>query len=96
MTKLRKAAQGQECQVRLEGVCNHNPETTVLAHVRRANVAGIGQKPNDYIVVWACSDCHDQIDGRSKPHFPAYELDRYVLEGMCRTLDELKKQGVIQ
>lgn len=33
-TKLTKAARGRECQVRIPGVCNGNPETTVLAHYR--------------------------------------------------------------
>ncbi|ECK2143415.1 DUF1364 domain-containing protein, partial [Salmonella enterica subsp. enterica serovar Enteritidis] len=32
MADLRKAARGRECQVRIPGYCNHNPETTVLAH----------------------------------------------------------------
>ena len=32
MANLRKEARGRECQVRIYGVCNGNPETTVLAH----------------------------------------------------------------
>ncbi|MCX8621624.1 MULTISPECIES: nuclease domain-containing protein, partial [unclassified Gilliamella] len=35
MSKLTKEAKGRECQVRLP-CCNHNPETTVLAHYRLA------------------------------------------------------------
>ncbi|MER2105083.1 MAG: nuclease domain-containing protein, partial [Pseudomonas atacamensis] len=31
--KLRASANGQECTVRMPGICNHNPETTVLAHL---------------------------------------------------------------
>lgn len=34
MANLRKEARGRECQVRIYGVCNGNPETTVLAHYR--------------------------------------------------------------
>ncbi len=30
MANLRKEARGRECQVRIYGVCNGNPETTVL------------------------------------------------------------------
>ena len=30
----RKEAKGRECMVRLPGICNFNPETTVLAHYR--------------------------------------------------------------
>ncbi len=32
MANLRKEARGRECQVRIYGICNGNPETTVLAH----------------------------------------------------------------
>ncbi|WP_157795538.1 nuclease domain-containing protein, partial [Escherichia coli] len=36
MVNLRKAAKGQICQIRIPGYCNHNPETSVLAHYRLA------------------------------------------------------------
>ncbi len=32
MVDLRKAARGQMCTVRIPGYCNHDPETSVLAH----------------------------------------------------------------
>lgn len=35
MSKLRESARGQDCLVRLPGVCNRNPETVVLAQVGR-------------------------------------------------------------
>ena len=35
MANLRKEARGRECQVRIYGICNGNPETTVLAHCQR-------------------------------------------------------------
>ena len=38
MSKLRKSAKGQLCLVRLPGVCNHNAETTVLAHLGGAGM----------------------------------------------------------
>ena len=37
MADLRKAARSRECQVRIPGVCNGNPETSVLAHIRLPN-----------------------------------------------------------
>lgn len=42
---LRKEARGRDCQVRLPGICNFNPETTVLAHYRMDT--GIAKKPSD-------------------------------------------------
>ena len=93
--KLRKAAQGRECMVRLPGICNHNPETTVLAHVRLAGVSGMGIKADDLLGAWACSACHDAIDRRSN-----MDLDRdYVrlahLEGVVRTIAKLRQEDLI-
>ncbi|HBB1356564.1 nuclease domain-containing protein, partial [Escherichia coli] len=42
MANLRKEARNRECQVRIYGVCNGNPETTVLAHYRMAGICGTG------------------------------------------------------
>ena len=75
--------------VRIPEVCNHNSETTVLAHYRLAGVSGIGMKSPDILGAWACSACHDAIDRRAHT-----DLDRdYVrllhLEGMARTLAQL-------
>ena len=87
---LRKLAQGMPCQLRIPGVCNFNPETTVLAHIRRGGVAGMGQKPPDLCGIHACSACHDAIDGRT-PHTKS-DLEAYVLEGLCRTLAVVCKE----
>ena len=59
---LRDHARGKECTVRLPGICNGNPETTVLAHYRVSGISGIGKKPPDLIGAWACSDCHRYVD----------------------------------
>ena len=55
MTNLRKEARGRNCQVRLPGICNGNPEMTVLAHYRMAGLNGTGTKPDDVIGAWSCS-----------------------------------------
>lgn len=88
---LRKLAKGKPCLVRLPG-CDGGGETTVLAHIRRANVAGMGQKPHDLIAVRACDPCHSVIDGRIMlPGLSRLELDQYILHGLCRTLAEVGK-----
>ncbi len=81
--------------IRLEGICNHNPETTVLAHIRLPGVSGMGLKADDLLGAWACSSCHDAVDRRSNT-----DLDRdYVrlahLEGMARTIAQLRKEDII-
>jgi len=30
---IRMSAKGEECTFQIVGVCNHNPETTVLCHL---------------------------------------------------------------
>ena len=81
--------------VRLEGICNHNSETLVLAHIRMPGLSGMGIKADDLLGAWACSACHDAIDRRSNT-----DLDRdYVrlshLEGMARTIAQLRKKGKV-
>lgn len=95
MSRLRKLAKGQPCLVRLPGVCNGNPETTVLAHYRLANECGIGVKPIDAMGAWACSACHDAIDGRSKADLTEEQLRLFHAEGVMRTLSRLSKMGEI-
>lgn len=91
MSKLTKLARGRECQVRLP-CCNHNPETTVLAHFRMAGICGIGTKPHDILGAWACSACHDEIDRRTRL-FP-FEFARLAhAEGVVRTINALIKDG---
>ena len=60
---LRDSARGQPCTFCIVGVCNGNPETTVLCHDRRG-LLGKGMKPDDYNAAFGCSACHDVLDGR--------------------------------
>lgn len=92
MPNLRKLAKGKPCQVRIPHCCTFQDEQTILAHLRKGGVAGMSQKPHDLIGVWACHNCHAVIDGREfLPGLSPLELDRYVLEGLCRTLAEVGK-----
>lgn len=91
MSKLRQNARGQTCTLRLD-CCNHNPETTVLAHIRMFGWAGMAQKPDDLLGVFACSSCHDALDRRS---CEAWGFDD-VLRAMGETLMRQKQAGVIK
>lgn len=93
---LRKLAQGRDCQVRLQGVCNFNPETTVLAHYRLHGLSGIGMKSLDIFGAWACSDCHDAIDGRRRTVFSPSEVKQAHLEGVMRTQYALILEGAVK
>lgn len=95
MSKLRKAARGRQCQIRIPGVCNGNPETTVLAHYRMAGLCGTGIKPSDFVGAWACDSCHSQVDGRSKALYTKDKLRQWHLEGVMRTLTVLESEGLV-
>ena len=94
MSKITKAANGRDCQVRLTNYCNFNPETTVPAHRPGGGVAG---KTPDYQIAFACSNCHDIIDGRNTDHyFTADEIYRYFADGVWRTQEILREMGLIE
>ena len=95
MTDLRKAARGQPCLIRVPGVCNGNPETTVLCHVRMIGISGYGLKAPDLIAALGCSSCHDFVDNRRHPANTYENRRQLLLEGMARTLNHWITTGVI-
>ncbi|MBH2614632.1 DUF1364 domain-containing protein [Serratia ureilytica] len=92
MSKLTKEARGRECQVRILGVCNFNPETTVMAHYRLAGTCGTAIKPDDTQAAWACSACHDEVDRRTRL-IDANDARLMHAEGVMRTQEILRKEG---
>ena len=92
MTDLRKIVRGRPCYMRLDG-CTHNPEQTVLAHIRRGNVAGAGQKPSDLCAVPMCDSCHSQYDGRTRSALSRDQLDANALRALMQWLVWLEKAG---
>lgn len=59
--KLRDSARGQACTFQIVGICNHDPATTVLAHLP-SEVAGRATKSDDWHAAFSCSACHEEID----------------------------------
>ena len=91
-TKITKSAKGEECQIRLPGICNFNPETTVFCHV---GGAGMGRKANDMHGAYGCSSCHDVLDRRVPCDYDSVELQVYHYDGMVRTQLILLEKGLI-
>ncbi len=92
MSKIRKSAKGQECQIRVPGVCNGNPETVVLCHLPGG---GMGMKKPDLHAAYGCSGCHDAIDGRVKTQWTKDELELMHRQGVERTQNLLIQQGLV-
>jgi hypothetical protein len=92
--KLRNSARGQDCLVRIPGICNFNPETTILAHV--GSGAGMGQKTDDIEATFCCSACHAAIDGQTKTEWTNDDLRLMAKEGAERTRKYWLQVGLIK
>lgn len=92
MSKIRKSARGEDCSLRL-GMCS-SPEAVILAHIGRNR--GVGIKCGDHFAVYACSDCHDIIDGRVDTAFFNYdELETEKLRALEETQGKLINKGLL-
>lgn len=99
MTPIRKAARGQDCQLRIPGVCNGNPETVVLCHSNRlADGKGMGIKAPDLAGCFGCSSCHATLDGAApRPAWLSYALLQTAFDAaVVRTHEILRKKGIIE
>ncbi len=95
---IRDSARGEECTVRIPGVCNHDPATSVWSHANfGAADKGGAIKAFDLCGAVACSACHDVVDGRAKPP-PGYSREQVLLDwmfGHLRSLVRLRQKGLV-
>jgi len=101
-SKIRDSARGESCDMWLL-CCNRNPETTVYAHTG----SGTDKRNPEHEAmngVYACSDCHDAIDFRSKYYLsnsPGMQerlhrlRDKDIEEGKARTQIKLIAKGLL-
>ena len=93
---LRDQARGRECQIRVPGLCNGNPETVVGCHYRLIGLSGIGLKAHDLFIAWGCSDCHRAVDTGHSANWTSHELRLMHAEGVLRTQQILILEGRIK
>lgn len=99
MSAITQSAKGEECQLRIAGVCNFDPSTTVWAHANGSAAGkGIGMKAPDYLGAYACSCCHDVYDRRRKAPFnmSREEVEIAFWEGHARSLILLDRKGLLR
>ena len=53
-------------------------------------------KQPDLLGAWACSSCHDVVDGRITTKYTKDEVKLMFLEGVIRTQTILIKKGIIE
>lgn len=92
MTRLSSKAylagsKGQQCTLRIVGVCNGDPTTVVPAHIHDRHKGG-GNKASDISVANACSACHAKFDGQAGKLLTRDEWFFYALRGLQETLEQ--------
>lgn len=97
MSKIRESARGEACQIRIPGVCNGDPATTVWCHANgTAAGKGLGQKSHDLLGAYGCSACHDFVDGRTKLWMTRDDRRLAFAEGHFRSLRILIEKGLVR
>ncbi len=93
---IMDAAKGEQCTLNMVGVCIHDPETSVMAHLPDGT-GGSNRLTGPLSIAIACYACHGELDSPSN-HRQVTELDRefYMRRGLMRTLDRLIDKGLIQ
>lgn len=86
--KVKDSARGEDCALRLVGICSFNPEQTVLCHVGK--MGGRGFKCDDTFSVYGCFNCHQEIDGVNRR-----ELAGDILRAVEETQHKLIEKGLI-
>lgn len=90
-TKITKSAKGEDCTLLL-GNCSSS-ETVVLCHIGKNR--GMGIKCGDHFAVYACSNCHDIIDGRAPSVGEYGGLEEIKLMALERTQQKLIDKGFL-
>ena len=96
--KIRQSARGEDCDVRIPGVCNFDPATTVWSHYPGlAGGRGMGLKSLDACGVYCCSACHDLADDRAPAPHGMTRQDVMLAwhEGHLRSLIKLHSKGLL-
>lgn len=95
---IRDSANGEQCHMRLDGVCSGRADTTVWSHWPGLDGdRGLGLKALDLCGCYTCSACHDVTDGRAP--LPAGltrgEVVTAWLIGHMRSLVTLARKGLV-
>lgn len=92
--KITRSAKGKECQFKIPGVCNGNPETTVWCHSDESEDGkGYGHKAHDIFGAFGCAACHHWYDNGPAPR---EEKRFYFNRAMKRSWKILWREGVIR
>jgi hypothetical protein len=92
MSKITQSAKGEQCTVRVSGLCINDPATTVAAHL---NGGGMAMKSHDIHSAYACSACHAWLDGGYVKTHTREQRDLCHLQGIVETQLKLLEKELI-
>jgi hypothetical protein len=98
VSKIRESARGEECQVRIIGICTHDPATVIWSHARwDSGGKGGALKAIDLAGAYACTACDAAFDQlQNAHHLDRAQIDLDWFHGHLRSLVILKKKGLIK
>ena len=96
MSKITESARNEDCQVRIPGICSHDPSMTIWSHARWGSAGkGRGIKAIDLAGAYACTSCdaaYDQLQGVRG--MTRSEIDADWCQAHFRSLVMLKQKGL--
>jgi len=100
VSQITESARGEDCQVRLPGICSFDPAKTIWSHCRHGS-AGRGKaiKAIDLAGAYACTSCdaaYDQMLGARQAGLTREQIDLDWFHGHMRSLVILKNKGLIK
>lgn len=99
MSRITKSAKGEECQIRIPGVCLGTSETVVWCHANGSAAGkGIGMKSNDLLGAYGCQRCHGVYDRRTRlaANYTSDQIKLMFWEGHARSLLILIQKGLVK
>jgi len=96
MSKITASANGQRCQIRLQGVCTDR--NVVWCHaIGQAAGKGIGMKVPDLLGAYGCEECHLVYDRKKfVNHLTRMEIEHAFYEGVMRSQRILIEDGLVK
>ena len=96
LTKIQESARGEDCTLRVPGVCSRDPSTVVLCH---APYPGrFGSRKDDWWAAYGCADCHDALDGRDWASMDNYMYNSagFWMPAIHETQSKLIDKGLME
>lgn len=97
-TPIRQSARGEECTMRIPGVCRNERDTVVWCHENSfAAGKGMGLKARDECGAYGCSACHAVYDGQAPrpPGLTKEDIDVYFARGKHVSRQILQRKGLL-